>query len=127
MQETLRVNGLSQLGTVDRQDAIQLLLSKGDSTRHAAVQLGRGTSAPRLTWLLCCSHTCVVCCEDYQGGDVLRELRCKHRFHLTCIDRRGLAAVAAYVAYPAPAEQLSMQVVLGVSRPQQHACVSHVQ
>lgn len=30
---------------------------------------------------------CSVCCEDYASGDVLRVLRCGHRYHLECIDR----------------------------------------
>lgn len=33
------------------------------------------------------ASTCSVCCEDYEPGDVLRALRCGHRFHLECIDR----------------------------------------
>ena len=39
-----------------------------------------------------CSQSCPVCCEDYKQGDVLRELRCRHTFHLECIDRWCLAS-----------------------------------
>eukprot|EP00887_Chlorella_sp_A99_P002261 scaffold10.g2261.t1 len=35
---------------------------------------------------------CSVCCEDYASGDLLRVLRCNHRFHCECIDRWLLAS-----------------------------------
>ena len=38
------------------------------------------------------STTCPVCFEDYAPGDVLRVLRCGHRFHLECVDRWVLGA-----------------------------------
>jgi hypothetical protein len=31
--------------------------------------------------------SCSICCEDYAGGDVVRVLPCKHRYHIECIDR----------------------------------------
>ena len=31
--------------------------------------------------------TCSVCYEDYDCGDTLRVLPCKHRFHQSCVDR----------------------------------------
>jgi hypothetical protein len=30
--------------------------------------------------------TCALCLEDYEVDDLLRELRCEHRFHSACVD-----------------------------------------
>lgn len=32
-------------------------------------------------------NMCAVCHEEYQANDVLRELRCQHKFHQACVDR----------------------------------------
>lgn len=32
-------------------------------------------------------ETCSICLEDYEPGDVLRVLPCKHRLHIECCDR----------------------------------------
>lgn len=32
-------------------------------------------------------NMCAVCHEEYQVGEVVRELRCKHKFHQACVDR----------------------------------------
>ncbi|KAF0718852.1 Aste57867_1450 [Aphanomyces stellatus] len=35
--------------------------------------------------------SCCICCEDYTDGDVLRILsKCKHDFHLECLDKWAL-------------------------------------
>ncbi|RHY62268.1 hypothetical protein DYB34_013248 [Aphanomyces astaci] len=35
--------------------------------------------------------SCCICCEDYAAGDVLRILsKCKHDFHLECLDKWAL-------------------------------------
>ncbi|KAI8892439.1 hypothetical protein BC833DRAFT_611651 [Globomyces pollinis-pini] len=31
-------------------------------------------------------ETCALCIEDYQEGEILRELHCEHRFHSECVD-----------------------------------------
>jgi Ring finger domain len=31
-------------------------------------------------------YTCALCLEDYQSGERLRELSCKHRYHVDCVD-----------------------------------------
>jgi 3-deoxy-D-manno-octulosonate 8-phosphate phosphatase KdsC-like HAD superfamily phosphatase len=36
-------------------------------------------------------QTCAICSDDYLGGDVLRVLRCGHKFHLECVDKWLLA------------------------------------
>lgn len=30
--------------------------------------------------------TCVICLEDFEDGDQLRKLSCRHEFHVTCVD-----------------------------------------
>jgi len=32
------------------------------------------------------ASTCIICCEDYQNGDMLRILACNHKFHVECVD-----------------------------------------
>jgi len=40
------------------------------------------------------NDTCCICCEEYQTGDVLRLLRkCKHEFHLECLDKWAFTSV----------------------------------
>ncbi|KAI9906722.1 hypothetical protein PsorP6_003831 [Peronosclerospora sorghi] len=40
------------------------------------------------------NDTCCICCEEYQRGDVLRLLRkCKHEFHLECLDKWAFTSV----------------------------------
>lgn len=33
-----------------------------------------------------CEEACAICLEDYDNGDMLRLLPCKHEFHVECID-----------------------------------------
>ncbi len=30
---------------------------------------------------------CIICQEDTREGDIIRILRCKHKYHIACIDR----------------------------------------
>ncbi|TDH64926.1 uncharacterized protein CCR75_006829 [Bremia lactucae] len=40
------------------------------------------------------NDTCCICCEEYETGDVLRLLRkCKHEFHLECLDKWAFTSV----------------------------------
>lgn len=40
------------------------------------------------------NDTCCICCEEYASGDVLRLLRkCKHEFHLECLDKWAFTSV----------------------------------
>lgn len=39
--------------------------------------------------------SCSICCEEYQTGDILRLLqKCKHEFHLECLDRWVLTTLS---------------------------------
>lgn len=42
------------------------------------------------------NDTCAICCEEYITGDILRLLRrCKHEFHLECLDKWAFTSVNA--------------------------------
>lgn len=42
------------------------------------------------------NDTCCICCEEYQSGDALRLLRkCKHEFHLECLDKWAFTSVGS--------------------------------
>ena len=55
---------------------------------------------------------CAVCLSDFEQGDLLRQLRCGHRFHCACIDEwligKGRAHAATRGAH-VPACPLSVQ------------------
>ena len=55
---------------VEKQELVAMLLSGSNST----------------------AESCSICIEDYEAGDILRVLRCGHRFHLECIDRWFLSS-----------------------------------
>lgn len=52
----------------------------------AAIQRAGGSSAT----------SCGICCEEYASGDVLRALKCSHRFHLECVDKWFLSSATDY-------------------------------
>uniref|UniRef100_A0A7S0YDH3 RING-type domain-containing protein n=1 Tax=Polytomella parva TaxID=51329 RepID=A0A7S0YDH3_9CHLO len=39
------------------------------------------------TWGGSSATSCSICCDDYESGDVIRILPCRHRFHIECVDR----------------------------------------
>lgn len=55
---------------VEKQELVAMLLSGSNTT----------------------AESCSICIEDYEAGDILRVLRCGHRFHLECIDRWFLSS-----------------------------------
>uniref|UniRef100_A0AAV1VL45 RING-type domain-containing protein n=1 Tax=Peronospora matthiolae TaxID=2874970 RepID=A0AAV1VL45_9STRA len=49
------------------------------------------------------NDTCCICCDEYQTGDVLRLLRkCKHEFHLECLDKWAFTSVNSQRAPSCP-------------------------
>ncbi|CEG44683.1 ubiquitin-protein ligase e3 [Plasmopara halstedii] len=61
-------------GCVERQDLVDLLVKyRGGPSNN---------------------DTCCICCEAYETGDVLRLLcKCKHEFHLECLDKWAYTSV----------------------------------
>ena len=46
---------------------------------------------------ICPSERCLVCLEEYQAGDEVRQLeKCSHLFHRDCIDAVSLGASPNY-------------------------------
>ncbi|DBA00726.1 TPA: hypothetical protein N0F65_001197 [Lagenidium giganteum] len=74
LKERLRRRGVDYVGCVERKDLLDLLVKyRGGPSNN---------------------DTCCICCEEYQSGDVLRLLRkCKHEFHLECLDRWAFTSV----------------------------------
>lgn len=78
-QARLEAKGVEVRGALDKSEAITQLLDKGGSTATA----------------------CSICCEDYGSGDLLRVLKCGHRYHLECVDRWFLSSSTDYSREPA--------------------------
>ncbi|CAL5218562.1 g253 [Coccomyxa viridis] len=72
LREKLLQRGISEKG-IERGEAVERILgAEGSNTTSAS---------------------CGICCEDYASGEVLRRLRCGHKFHLECIDRWFLSSL----------------------------------
>ncbi|OQR83341.1 hypothetical protein ACHHYP_14805 [Achlya hypogyna] len=69
MKERLRLRGVETKGCLEKAELTQKLHDfRGGPT-----------------------ESCCICCEDYAEGDVLRILsKCKHDFHLECLDKWAL-------------------------------------
>ncbi|CAI5741334.1 unnamed protein product [Hyaloperonospora brassicae] len=68
LKQRLARRDVDVTGCVERQELVKLL-----------VEFRGGPSN---------NDTCCICCDEYQTGDVLRLLRkCKHEFHLECLDK----------------------------------------
>mmetsp|Transcript_6620 Transcript_6620/g.10147 ORF Transcript_6620/g.10147 Transcript_6620/m.10147 type:complete len:200 (-) Transcript_6620:213-812(-) len=65
LRRKLERRGVNTKDCVEKSDLIEKLKNSGSS-----------------------AESCAVCCEDYVTGDVLRVLpKCKHMFHISCIDK----------------------------------------
>lgn len=68
LRERLQRRDVDTSGCVERRELVDLL-----------VEFRGGPSN---------NDTCCICCEEYQAGDLMRLLRkCKHEFHLECLDK----------------------------------------
>uniref|UniRef100_K3WQ42 RING-type domain-containing protein n=1 Tax=Globisporangium ultimum (strain ATCC 200006 / CBS 805.95 / DAOM BR144) TaxID=431595 RepID=K3WQ42_GLOUD len=74
LKERLKRRDVAYAGCVERNELVDLL-----------VEFRGGPSN---------NDTCCICCEEYQSGDVMRLLRkCKHEFHLECLDKWAFSSV----------------------------------
>jgi hypothetical protein len=68
LKERLKRREVKSNGCVEREELVDLL-----------IKYRGGPSA---------NNSCCICCEDYQAGDIMRLLpKCKHEFHLECLDK----------------------------------------
>lgn len=74
LKERLNRRGVEYTGCVERSELVDLL-----------VEFRGGPSN---------NDTCCICCEEYQSADLMRLLkRCKHEFHLECLDKWAFTSV----------------------------------
>lgn len=74
LKERLKRRDVAYAGCVERKELVDLL-----------VEFRGGPSN---------NDTCCICCDEYQSGDVMRLLRkCKHEFHLECLDKWAFSSV----------------------------------
>lgn len=59
------MRGLDARDCVEKQELLQRINEHGGSSASA----------------------CSICCEDYESGDAMRLLPCKHAYHIECIDQ----------------------------------------
>jgi hypothetical protein len=76
LKDRLKRRGVESAGCVERSELVNLLVDfRGGPTNN---------------------DTCCICCEEYQSGDLMRLLkRCKHEFHLECLDKWAFTSVNA--------------------------------
>jgi len=76
LKEELRKRGHANGKWCEKQELLRALLATEEDENEHAYTHGGSSSA-----------LCSVCYCDYEAGDVLRTLPCRHCFHLECIDR----------------------------------------
>ncbi|CAH0486493.1 unnamed protein product [Peronospora farinosa] len=74
LKQRLERRDVDFTGCVERQELVELLVKyRGGPSNN---------------------DTCCICCDEYETGDVLRLLRkCKHEFHLECLDKWAFTSV----------------------------------
>lgn len=63
----------------DDDDDFMDMVSLEDLRNHTKIQV--------IQTLLTEHNMCAVCHAEYELNDVVRELRCNHKFHQACVDR----------------------------------------
>ncbi|CAH0517851.1 unnamed protein product [Peronospora belbahrii] len=83
LKQRLERRDVDFTGCVERQELVELLVKyRGGPSNN---------------------NTCCICCDEYQTGDVLRLLRkCKHEFHLECLDKWAFTSVHSQRAPSCP-------------------------
>ena len=62
-------------------DEVEEYIALFDLREHTTVHVYDAATNPSY------ENKCSVCCSEYAQHDIVRVLRCKHAFHMTCIDQ----------------------------------------
>mmetsp|Transcript_30770 Transcript_30770/g.73271 ORF Transcript_30770/g.73271 Transcript_30770/m.73271 type:complete len:279 (-) Transcript_30770:258-1094(-) len=71
LKEIMKERGLEGHAAVEKVNLVDTILEAGGST----------------------GESCNICLESYESGDLLRRLRCGHKFHIECVDKWALSSL----------------------------------
>jgi hypothetical protein len=69
LKERLEASGLDPSSFIEKKELVNQLLEPSNSS----------------------ASTCAICSDDYCSGDILRIMKCRHKFHIECVDKWLLA------------------------------------
>lgn len=73
----------AELRRMDREDRQRQLVSRLDATHHSALKIPVCLKTKRYNQSD--ATTCSICLQDFQQGDRIGDLPCKHPFHVDCL------------------------------------------